>query len=135
MLAYKISIYKIKNHIKVYNKHSFDKFDTILTKKSRKNMIDTRFNEKLNRLKAEIFQSTCQINTNINKLTLFIMQKSKHYATNTLVRINKKKLLSIIKIYNPNKNLLSKYTKVIEGHKIATLIDNIVKKLANIYEL
>lgn len=95
-------------------------------------MIDTRFNEKSNILKAEIFQSTCQININTNKLTLFIVQRSKYCATNTLIRVNKKKPLSIIKIYNPSKNLLSKYTKVT---KIATLINNIVKKLANIYEL
>lgn len=134
-LAYKISIYKIKHYIKVYNKHNFDKFDTIATKKSRKNIIDTRFNEKSNRLKVEIFQSTYQINTNINKLTLFTVQGSKHYATNILVRVSKKKSLSIIKIYNPSKNLLSKYTKETGGYKIATLINNIVKKLANTCEL
>lgn len=55
--AYKTPTHKIKNHIKIDNKYSFNKFNILAVKKSRKIIVDTRFNKKLNKSKAEIFQS------------------------------------------------------------------------------
>lgn len=40
------------------NKHDFNEFDIIAAKKSRKDMIDARSDQKLNGSEAEIFQST-----------------------------------------------------------------------------
>lgn len=57
-LVYKISIYKIKNYMEVDNKYSSNEFDTIAAKKSRKDMVDTWFNKKLNKPEAKISQST-----------------------------------------------------------------------------
>lgn len=56
--SYKTPTHKTKNHIKMDNKHSSDKFDTIIAKKSKKNMINTRSNKKSNESKTEVFQST-----------------------------------------------------------------------------
>lgn len=122
--------------MEVDNKYSSNEFDTIVAKKSRKDMIDTWFNKKLNKSEAKFSQSTYQTNINASGSTLFALQKSKHYITNTFVReTRKKKLLSVTKICNFSKNLLSKRTKVIRKYKIATFINNIVKKHVNIYKL
>lgn len=65
-----------------------------------------------------------------------IVQRGKYCVTNTFIReIRKEKPSNNIKIRNPSKISSPKYIKVTESHKIATSIDNIVKKLANIHEL
>lgn len=56
---------------------------------------------------------------------------NKHFYQNN----QKKKPLNAIKIYNPSKSLSSEYTKVTRRYKITISIDNIIEKLANIYEL
>lgn len=133
--AYKIPTHKIENHIKVDNKYYFNKSDTTMAKKFRKNIVHAGFNEESNRSEADVSQSTHQINTNASKSTLSAIQRGKHCIINTFIRVTrKKKLLNIIKIRNPSKSLLPKYTKVIERHKIATSIDNMVKELVNIRE-
>lgn len=54
--AYKTPIHKTENHIKVDNIYGFIEFDATMAKKSRKNIVDTRSNEKLNGSNAKISQ-------------------------------------------------------------------------------
>lgn len=64
------------------------------------------------------------------------MQKAKHYVKNIFVRIIRiKKLLNIIEIRNSSKISLFKHIKITKKYKIATFINNIIKKLANTYKL
>lgn len=64
------------------------------------------------------------------------MQKNKRCITNTFVKATRKERpSSAINIRNLSKNLSFKRTKITGGYKIATSIDNIVKKLAIIREL
>lgn len=46
------------------NDHGSNKSDATAAKKSRKNLVDARFDKKSNRLEAEVSQSTYQTNIN-----------------------------------------------------------------------
>lgn len=84
-----------------------------MVKKCEKEIVDIRFNEESNGSKVGIFQSTRQTNIDTGESFLSTIRKGKRYITNTLIRATRKeKPSNITKIYNLNKSLLSKYTKV-----------------------
>lgn len=81
----------MENHIKVNNKYSFNESNAIVTKKFKKTIVDTRSDKKLNKLKVEIFQSTCQKNTDASGSNLPIVQRDKCCITNIFVKAIRKK--------------------------------------------
>lgn len=57
----------MENYIKIDNKHDFDKSNAIVAKKSKKDIIDARFDKKSNRSEAKAFQSIYQTNKDVSR--------------------------------------------------------------------